>query len=801
MGKRGKRQGKPRKRDIDPAAAKKAWEERPPAQDGYVDARHENPAFTQYYKAQGLVPEEEWDVFVESLRTSLPTTFRFISGSEAHDTREWMIREYFDIFKKAVDEEQVTTTDTDLDRKAAETFMAPTVIPWYPNELAWFVEIPRRVLRKNESLAKFHQWLVSENEMGTIYRQEAVSMIPVLFLDVKPHHYVLDMCAAPGSKTCQMLEILTANDDINTNGLMIANDSNTARAHMLIHQMKRLPTPCLLVTNHDAQFFPRLRTHTCDATGRTVVENILFDRILADVPCSGDGTLRKNLAIWAKWNPAEGRGLHNLQLAILDRACELLKVGGRVVYSTCSMNPIENEAVVAAMLARAPGTFDLLDVSHQVPGLKRRQGLSYWKVPSDSIDEQGQMVFYDEFELAPESKMKWTTTMWPPANVEELHLERCMRLLPHYQNTGGFFVAVIQKNNVYKGFKRPQKPKTEEVKKRASEELLSKTDGKRRKSNAEKLVGSDIAVEEPDLDESPDVMDERDDAAPDGEDAMLDVEDADLQVDEADAETVTADTQVQQPEGPAPSTLIQTAPVRGELPFHAYTAKSPDIKSIMDWYELDHSFPVDRVLGRIPSGAKSMWMASPAVQKVLSCFNAPALKVVYAGMKVFIKNAGDAKNGSMCTYRIENIAVPLMLPFLPSPSQRMVTISFDDLLTLIGLDYPKFGSFSVEVQEYLVRQAIGPLIMKFDPSLDTSGRAKGRLVNHIMYIPVWRAATSISVFLDKIERKNIYARLAGLEYEPTVIQFPVKNKNFKMGDDKVADVATSVVDSVTTSVE
>ena len=76
-------------------------------------------------------------------------------------------------------------------------------------------------------------------------------------------------------------------------------------------------------------------------------ESILFDRILCDVPCSGDGTIRKAPDIWRRWTPGNGNGLHPLQLRIALHACQMLKIGGRLVYSTCTFNPIEDEAVVA----------------------------------------------------------------------------------------------------------------------------------------------------------------------------------------------------------------------------------------------------------------------------------------------------------------------------------------------------------------------------------------------------------------------------------------------------------------------
>ena len=74
---------------------------------------------------------------------------------------------------------------------------------------------------------------------------------------------------------------------------------------------------------------------------------VQYDRILCDVPCSGDGTIRKAADIWRRWTPINGNGLHPLQLRIALQSASLLKVGGRMVYSTCSFNPVEDEAVVA----------------------------------------------------------------------------------------------------------------------------------------------------------------------------------------------------------------------------------------------------------------------------------------------------------------------------------------------------------------------------------------------------------------------------------------------------------------------
>lgn len=186
-------------------------------------------------------------------------------------------------------------------------------------------------------------------------------------------------------QTAQLLEAIHAHDSISASsyprGLLIANDSDYKRTHMLIHQAARLPSPALMVTNHDASIYPAIKIPSEQVVFPTATKprvaakkqyQLLFDRILCDVPCSGDGTLRKNVAIWKNWQPMDGNGLHryatlvcvrpqrlnsasSLQIRILERAMRMLKTGGRIVYSTCSLNPVENEAVVAAALKSVPG--------------------------------------------------------------------------------------------------------------------------------------------------------------------------------------------------------------------------------------------------------------------------------------------------------------------------------------------------------------------------------------------------------------------------------------------------------------
>uniref|UniRef100_A0A0K8SAG5 tRNA (cytosine(34)-C(5))-methyltransferase n=1 Tax=Lygus hesperus TaxID=30085 RepID=A0A0K8SAG5_LYGHE len=289
-----------------------------------------------------------------------------------------------------------------------------------PNNMGWQLELTRKDIRRSEEYFRLHNFLVSETATGNISRQETVSMIPPLLLDVQPHHKVIDLCAAPGSKTAQLIETLHGDEAIPA-GFVVANDIDNSRCYMLVHQAKRLNSPCCIITNHDASNMPNFMVRGDDET----LKPLKFDRVLCDVPCTGDGTLRKNADIWAKWNPGHANNLHGVQYRVLKRGLELLAVGGRLVYSTCSLNPVENEAVIQRMLLDAKGTLELIDVSDSLKGLKYRPGLQQWK----AVSKEQEAIF--------------EKTVTPGDDNKSFGLEKCIRILPQDGNTGGFFVSVL----------------------------------------------------------------------------------------------------------------------------------------------------------------------------------------------------------------------------------------------------------------------------------------------------------------------------------------------------------------------
>jgi multisite-specific tRNA:(cytosine-C5)-methyltransferase len=228
------------------------------------------------------------------------------------------------------------TQDGQGDDDNKEENSTPVVLKrfeWYPNRAAWQVDLGGRDLRNSE-LQPLQRFLIRETNCGSISRMEAVSMVPVLVLNPQPGDIVLDMCAAPGSKTGQLMERVVASSGA---GAVVANDPDVKRARLMIHRTRTLATPSLVVTGVPGQEFPLL-----EVDGKAMH----FDRVLCDVPCSGDGTLRKSHSTLTKWHWNHGLGLHILQLQLLKRGLELVKVGGFLVYSTCSLNPIENEVRV-----------------------------------------------------------------------------------------------------------------------------------------------------------------------------------------------------------------------------------------------------------------------------------------------------------------------------------------------------------------------------------------------------------------------------------------------------------------------
>ena len=173
------------------------------------------------------------------------------------------------------------------------------------------------------------------HEAGVYYLQEASAMAPVALLDPQPGERICDLCAAPGGKSTQIAGRLMGD------GFLLCNEVNPKRAKILSRNIERLGIANALVTNEYpgvlADRFPDF-----------------FDRVLVDAPCSGEGMFRKEEAAVTDWSPETVEMCARRQAEILNSAAKLVRPGGRLVYSTCTFAPQEDEEAVAAFLERHP---------------------------------------------------------------------------------------------------------------------------------------------------------------------------------------------------------------------------------------------------------------------------------------------------------------------------------------------------------------------------------------------------------------------------------------------------------------
>jgi len=169
-----------------------------------------------------------------------------------------------------------------------------------------------------------------EHLLGYFYVQELSSMLPLLVLKPSPGEFVLDLCASPGSKTTQMAAMME------NKGTVIANDIKLDRIKILSANLERCGVMNVVVTRNDG-------VGLCNRLGK---KGFKFDKILLDVPCSGEGTLRSSPKTFMMWNFKVVKKLSREQKKLFAYALRALKKGGEIVYSTCTHAPEENEAVV-----------------------------------------------------------------------------------------------------------------------------------------------------------------------------------------------------------------------------------------------------------------------------------------------------------------------------------------------------------------------------------------------------------------------------------------------------------------------
>ena len=228
--------------------------------------------------------------------------------------------------------------------------------------------------------------LTPEHHAGMIYMQDPGAMSALCAVDIHEGEWVLDACAAPGGKSSQIAE------RIGNGGFLLSNEYVPKRAKIIVGNFERLGVTNAMVTSLDTAEFPKMFRG-------------VFDLVVCDAPCSGEGMFRKSDEALAEWSEENVLACAQRQIYILENLVPTIKEGGRLVYSTCTYSLEENEMTVAKLLEMHP-ELELIPTENRL--------IPY---TADGIDFDG---------CHPEMKM-------------------ARRFYPHVSDGEGQFVAVIKK--------------------------------------------------------------------------------------------------------------------------------------------------------------------------------------------------------------------------------------------------------------------------------------------------------------------------------------------------------------------
>ena len=270
-----------------------------------------------------IIPPQKWDETANTFTEPKPTTFRVNSLKASPEIlREKLEHQGFRLEK----------------------------VSWYPE--AFILRSGRlRELQETEAYQK-----------GEIYVQSLSSMVPPLVLDPKPGEAILDLTAAPGSKTTQTACLMKGE------GRIIANDNNQIRFFKLKANVELQGAKNVELMMKPGELF-----------GRDFPES--FDRVLLDAPCSAEGRFQtREPATYHYWKPAKIKEMARKQKNLILSALRALKPGGVLVYSTCTFAPEENEGVLNWALEKMPGRISIEKISF--PFSNTMPGLSQWEKES-----------------------------------------------------------------------------------------------------------------------------------------------------------------------------------------------------------------------------------------------------------------------------------------------------------------------------------------------------------------------------------------------------------------------------------
>lgn len=236
-----------------------------------------------------------------------------------------LLGETYPLFLKSYDEKPNNGLRVNTGKVSPEDFLQKSPFPLKPVE--W---ISNGFTYEGGTPAKDPYYYA-----GLYYLQEPSAMTPADRLNPQPGDYVLDLCAAPGGKATELGARLKGQ------GLLMANDISNSRAKALLKNLELFGIPNLYVTSENPEKLAQLMPE-------------FFDKILVDAPCSGEGMFRKDPKMISYWEEQGPEYYSEIQKTLILQAADLLRPGGRLLYSTCTFSPLENEGTIQWLLKNRP---------------------------------------------------------------------------------------------------------------------------------------------------------------------------------------------------------------------------------------------------------------------------------------------------------------------------------------------------------------------------------------------------------------------------------------------------------------
>jgi len=364
----------------------------------------------------------------------------------------------------------------------------------------------------------------------------------------------------------------------------------------------------------------------------------------------------------------------------------------------------------------------------KLPELKRRPGIVTWTPTVDSSINTTFKSYVDFLRSLPNSgagsgrtDSKMTEEHWPPNNADNLRLDRCLRIYPHLQDTGGFFVAVLEKKRM-----QPGKGVLTDLKKREASQPADVPETKKPRLGDEETNGtgrhSAVTV-----------------SIDDGVEAPMEIEHI---------------SELNQTKGKG---KVKAAEPDSSFKENPYTFLSPDdpiLQSCIERLNLTPDFPSSNVLVRNPTGeaVRSLYLTNDIIKTIILHNDYSRIRLTSCGTKVFAKQ--EAGRSADAQFRILGEGLPVVLPY--TDPKTIITADISTLKTFMEAYYPLCATFPEPFKSAIEDRATGSHLVRFPP-----GEWSGVTLTHDLVMPIWKSNVSVTLMIDKKAKSAMSLRLFG----------------------------------------